>query len=419
VRIFHGAGLAAVLALCLAGGARGEDGLPVLAGVEASGWAVAYADGRRVVADAQGGAALTGDGRVVRPMTAQTPVRIASVSKLALALALNRLADAGKLSLDDDASMHLGWPLRHPDFPDAIISIRMLLRHEGSVSDAGGYGGKLGERLRDRIGAQSWSAARPGTQFDYSNLNSALLAEIVEAVTGARFDRAMATLVFQPLGVAACFNWSGCAPGFADGGAVLYRKSADFGEHWDRHGPWVAQVDAERPAEGCPVQRPDGLPCDLTRYVPGDNGGLFSPQGGLRISVQALAQLGAAVAANRGGFLKPETHKALFRAMPVQPHGDGAESDARLTRYWSAGGLHCFSGDGAVGGDQPLAPRPTAGCGHLGEAYGLYSALVMNAVTGDARAWAMTGSADDPPAGRRSRFNAMAEELAARAYGLQ
>lgn len=411
-----------VASAALAAPDKNPRALPELAGTTVSGWAVAAAgpDGR-IAARAGGGAELGADGTVVRAMTPDTPVRIASISKLALALAIHRLADRGLLRLDDDASRHLGWTLRNPRWPDAPVTVRMLLRHEGSLSDAGGYGGRLGERLRDRIVEQSWSAARPGTAFDYSNLNSAILAEIVEVKTGQRFDRAMQALVFVPLGVRACFNWSSCPAGHADDGAILYRKSADFGETWAPDGPWVAQVDARRPAGGCPVGRADpAAPCAIDAYVPGSNGGLFGPQGGMRIAIAELALLGARLAANHGGFLNPESHAALFRAVAVRPPPDGAgeETDPGLMRFYSEGGLHCFSGDGATGGDQPMAPRPMVGCGHLGKAYGLLSGLVIEPASGVSRAWALTGTGRKPRDGRLSRFHAEEEVLAAIAFGL-
>lgn len=402
-------------AALIAGAAPAAADLPVAGEVMLSGYAVAV--GRRtgpLLLDSAGAAELSPDGDAIRPMTADTPVRIASVSKLALALAIHRLADRDLLALDDDASAHLGWRLRNPAHPDAPVTIRQLLRHESSLSDAGGYGGRLGERLRDTLGPKSWSAAPPGTAFDYANLNSAILAEIVEARTGERFDRAMQALVFQPLGVRACFNWSACPPGHAEAGAVLYRKSSDHGASWQPDGPWVAQVDSERPAGNCPVRRADGAACALDGYAPGTNGGLFGPQGGLRISVAELARLGQALLRNEGGFLSPRARSDLFRRVPVRAGGDGEETDVRLMRFWSAGGLHCFSGDGRPGGDQPTAPAVMPGCGHLGEAYGLFSALVLDPKGGTVMAWAMTGSAEKPRPGAVSRFNASEEALAAR-----
>jgi CubicO group peptidase (beta-lactamase class C family) len=381
-----------------------------LAGIPVSGWAVATIDRAGTLeARAEGAAELAPDGSVIRPLTPDTPMRVASISKLALALAIHRLADARGLNLDADASRTLGRPLRHPAHPQVPISLRMLLRHESGLSDAGGYAATLGTRLEDMLGPTAWGPAAPGTSFDYANINSAVLATIVEMQTGERFDRAMQTLVFRPLGISACFNWSSCPEGFASAGATLYRKSTDYGESWNPSGPWVPQVDAERPAGGCPVR--SATPCHLEAYLPGTNGGLFAPQGGLRISITELARLGHKLLANESGFLKPETHRSLFRPTPVKPGGPGEETDPKLMRFWSEGGLHCLSGTGEPGTDQPLAPTPTAGCGHLGEAYGLYSALLVDPAAGTTRAQAFTGSAAKPPPGTRSRFNALEEEL--------
>lgn len=361
-------------------------------------------------ATAWGAAELSPDGAVVRPLSVDTAVRVASVSKLAVAIALHRLADQGRLALDDDAGRHLGWRLRNPAHPDVPITLRQLLRHESSLADAGGYSFPLGVRLRDQIGPASFSPAAPGTAFDYANLGYAILGEVIEAVTGQRFDVAMRSLVLDPLFIGGCFNWSGCAAEQVEGGAVLYRKSADYGATWNPQGPWVPQVDARRPA-ACPVPLAKGAGCDLASYVPGANGSLFSPQGGLRISVPDLLKLGRALMGQWPGFLSDASLDSLMTPAPVKAGGTGAETDTGLMQMWSPGGLHCFSGAGKPGTDQPFAPRPMAGCGHLGEAYGLFSGLIVDRKAGTIMAYAITGTAIKPPAGTRSRFNAAEEAV--------
>lgn len=399
----------------MAAPAAAQPASPSLGGVNvpAYGLVGARLDGAPLVV-VSGSAEVAPDGTMRRPFTADTAVRIASISKVVVALALHRLADAGKLGLDDDVSRHLGWTLRNPAHPDVPITIRQMMRHESSLSDAGGYGAVLGERLRDRIGPKSFSTAAPGTAFDYANINQGLLGEVIERVTGKRFDEAARELVLSPLGLDACFNWSGCSPRVIAGGAVLYRKAPSDAGPWDAAGPWVAQVDAKRPPESCPVRVADGASCDLSGYVPGTNGALFSPQGGLRISLTDLAALGLALLGDQR-FLKPETRASLFRAVPVKATGAGEETDAGLMQYWSEGGLHCFSGTGAPGGDQPLSPRPLKGCGHLGEAYGLLSGFVMDPAAGTVLAYALTGVSAPPPPGQRSRFSAPEEELVGKA----
>ena len=391
-------------------------GRPMLGGVEVAGAAlVKSAPGRPDRRIALGGAHVSANGDILRLMTVDAPVRVASVSKLFVALAIHRLADAGRLRLDDDVSRYLGWRLRNPAHPETPITIRQMLRHHSSLSDAGGYFTPLGTRLRDLVTASSFSTAAPGAQFDYANLNHALLGEVIEHVTGERFDRAMQRLVLRPLELAACYNWSGCSAERIAQAAAIYRKAPSEEGPWDPAGPWIAQIDDKRPPEACEVRLKEGAACDLAGIRPGDNGGLFAPQGGLRISVADLARAGQALAQNRdrggGRFLKPATWRALFRPVAIARAGNGEETDGRLMQYWSEGGLHCFSGAGHPGEDQPLAPRPMAGCGHLGNAWGLVSGLVIDPQTRQSLAWAITGSAAPYPPGLNSRFTRSEEEL--------
>src|SRR5688500_697350 len=72
---------------------------------------------------AQVGVAFTAEGEVGsfvegladpasgRAMTADDPVRIASISKVVVAIGVMKLVEQGKLDLDSDVSARLGWPL--------------------------------------------------------------------------------------------------------------------------------------------------------------------------------------------------------------------------------------------------------------------------------------------------------------------
>ena len=71
-----------------------------------------------------------------RLVTADDPVRIASISKLITALGVLRLVDTGRLSLDRDVSSYLGYRLRNPAFPGSVITLRLLLSHQSSLLDS-------------------------------------------------------------------------------------------------------------------------------------------------------------------------------------------------------------------------------------------------------------------------------------------
>jgi CubicO group peptidase (beta-lactamase class C family) len=313
-----------------------------------------------------------------RPLKTDSVIRVASVSKLVVAIAVWRLVEQGKLDLDRDVSLYLGWQLRHPAHP----------------VDGPGYGFALEEKLQDKLTPQHLGAGAPGKRFEYANLNYGLIATVMEKATGERFDRLMTRLVLAPLKIDAGYNWQGASDAAIARAAVLYRKGRDE-TAWNPAGPWVPQVDDLKGRRSpCPVRA--NAACDLAAYVPGTNGTIFSPQGGLRISIPDLARIGQLLLRRGevGGvrLLKPATVKAMLT--PVWQAGGAVPGDDYHGQMLCYGaGPHCLSGR-AGATDQPV---PNARWwGHLGEAYGLLAGLWVDQRRGRVFAYALTGSSDDP-----------------------
>jgi len=59
---------------------------------------------------------------------------LASVTKTIVGTAIMQLYDQGFFDLDDDINMYLPFDVRNPHFPDAPITIRMLLSHTSSLN---------------------------------------------------------------------------------------------------------------------------------------------------------------------------------------------------------------------------------------------------------------------------------------------
>src|SRR5205085_655487 len=175
----------------------------------AASWAWATFDAHGVTASGASGMA---DPAARRPLSIKDPVRIASISKLHVALGVMRLVEAGKLDLDADISDTLGWRLRNPAFPDTPITLRLLLSHRSSLRDDVDYAIPLGGSIQSTLAAPAAfdSEHAPGTYFRYSNLNFPVIASVMEAATGDRFDRLIARLVLKPFGLDARFNWTTC-----------------------------------------------------------------------------------------------------------------------------------------------------------------------------------------------------------------
>ena len=378
------------LADLVAGGTAASPPLAGLVLVEAGPrgvlWTKAY--GRAVIDPA--------DPARERPITCDTPVRVASISKLVVALTAWRLIEAGLLAPDADVSAMLGFRLRNPAFPDRPVTLRQLLSHTAGIEDGPGYSFSSTATLAASITPAHWSAAAPGTRFSYANLNYGIVATILEAATGTRFDRLARAEVLAPLHLDACYNWSGCSLAAIRAAAVLYRNGKDE-TAWNPSGPWIAQVDdLNGVAPACPV-RGEAV-CDLSTYRPGTNGTLFSPQGGLRISARGLATIGRLIlnggAVDGVRLLRPATVAAMLA--PVwrdtgQPSGDTYHG---LMRAYAAG-PQLLSGD-ADAPDQPIPGRASAWAGHLGEAYGLLGGLWIDPARRRVHVYLITGLGDDP-----------------------
>jgi CubicO group peptidase (beta-lactamase class C family) len=386
-----------LLALCVAAPAAAAPLADIAAGKttaspEMAGLAVVVADRKGVVfKEAFGRAEMV----PLRSLTVETPMRVASISKLVVAIAVMRLVEEGRLDLDADVSKYLGWKLRNPAHPQVPVTLRQLLSHTSSIEDGPGYRFPLGEGLQQGLTPEHWAGAAPGGRFSYANLNYGIIASVMEVVTGERFDLLMRRLVLAPLKLDAGYNWSGASDRAIADAAVLYRKGKDE-TAWDPAGPWVPQVDdmkGVRPA--CPVSAGLG-DCELGSYRPGRNGTLFSPQGGLRISALGLATIGRLLL-NKGAvdgvrLLSPASVDVLMT--PVWQAGQGETGENYNGSMLCYGpGLHCLSGK-AGATDQPVAA--TRWWGHLGEAYGLLGGLWVDPEKGRVLVYLITGTADDP-----------------------
>jgi len=340
-----------------------------------------------------------------RPLTIDDPVRVASISKLVVALGVMRLVEQGRLDLDRDVSETLGWTLRNPAFPDTPITLRLLLSHRSSLRDDGdGYAIPLGGSLREAVASPKAfdTSHAPGAYFRYANINFPVIASILEAATGERFDRLMDRLVLGPLELDACFNWTTCGPATVARGVTLYSSDGS-----------VRKDDLAARQAACQVNAPTPV-CDLSGYELGSNGALFSPQGGLRISARGLAGIGRMLldqGRHRGQqFLSPSGIDTLLR--PAWRF-DGANGDTS-ERFYCAYGLATQTLPTRINScrDDLFADGRSV-VGHAGDAYGLLSGLWIDRERRVGIAYFATDN-PVPPVPGRSAYRAIEEWLAAR-----
>ncbi len=309
------------------------------------------------------------------PVNEDTYFRIASVSKLVTAIGALLLEEQGVIDLNADAGTYLDFDLRNPDWPEEPVTLAMLLNHKSSVQDGSTYS----EFLQDTYGsndpppissllvpgesyfaANNWRMERPGTHFAYSNLNYGLAATVMEAASGKRFDRLMYEDILPVLGIPGSFNPADLED--INNLAVLYRKPG---------GVWTPQFDN--------WQGEEPPPTSLPLYLPGTNGLIFAPQGGLRTSADGLLQI-ALFLMNDGAFdgeqlISPERIAELTQP---QWEWDGSNGDTYFDLYFafSRGAHHTTNRPGK---DIVVDGYPFFG--HPGAAYGLISSLYVEKET--------------------------------------
>jgi CubicO group peptidase (beta-lactamase class C family) len=133
-----------------------------------------------------------------------TPFHIASISKTFTGMAVLRLWEEGKLSLDDSLQKYF------PQLPYHGITVKLLLSHRSGLPNYLYFMDSLWDKHKEMTNQDVLNAMilhRPKVQslpnrgFQYCNTNFLLLALIVEKISGMSFPDYMKANVFEPLGM--------------------------------------------------------------------------------------------------------------------------------------------------------------------------------------------------------------------------
>ena len=393
-------------------------------GVVSAGAILRGGDGRTLFAEGVGRRRAASVPGGFAPFRLDDPFRVASVSKMVATTGFLRLLEEGRIALDDDAGARLGFRLRHPAFPDQPITVRHLLSHTSGLRNGPSYPVPAGHDLREAFepGGRHFDGGAwfgppqhpPGRWFAYADVNFCLIAQMLEAVTGERFDRYMTRTVLAPLGLDAGYNWSGVS--------AAKRARAAPALRW-LDGRWTDQVDGTVPpwphaAIPQPHDGPEVAEADLAL---GRNGFLFSPQGGLRLSLSDMDRLAALY--RHGGRLDGRRiigtgtldlmQTPAWTFDPAHPNGDTAEGEG-VSGLFKAYGLamELPQGRGPADGDAFFGADSPDWQGHLGDAYGWLTGLFWNRRDGRTLVYAVNGIRETGRRpGRRSSLTEVEERL--------
>jgi CubicO group peptidase (beta-lactamase class C family) len=269
------------------------------------------------------------------PLTDQNIFRIASISKSFSATSIMQLAEAKKLSLDDDFSKLVGFKIRNPKYPNTIITLKMVLSHTSSINDSQGYFNlDVINPDKNADWAKCYNDYEPGKGYQYCNLNYNMVGTVIEKISGERFDQYVKHYILDPLKL-----YGGYCVDSLDNNqfATLYAYDSVSQK-------FVASLSAYAPRRE-----------EIKNYVMGYTTPIFSPTGGMKISATDLAK-----------YMTMHMNGGKFKGVKIISKKSSAVMQTPISDE-EGYGL-------AISNLNDLIPGKVM-TGHTGSAYGLYSAM--------------------------------------------
>lgn len=284
-----------------------------------------------------------------REMTADTKLRVASLSKVAVGMCTMAMAQEGILDLDAPLSAYWGESVQNP-YTQAQPTTRTLMSHSSSVKSLEISRG-LSHLTSLLSRGSSWRSVEPGDVggWYYSNFGVCVLGTTLELASGQVLDDYFQSHFCQPMGLTASFFGGNLEE---ESLATLYNPSS------------VGRTAAAQAGESIPNQIGDGA-----SWYPG----------GLTISAVDLAKL-VAVLANGGeyegvSYLEPGTVAEMETPQFQVDPGETSVFDQCLILRRQ---------ENILGRDQIYY--------HTGSAYGVFSLLTFDPDTGDGVVVLTTGT---------------------------
>jgi CubicO group peptidase (beta-lactamase class C family) len=138
------------------------------------------------------------------PVTPQTPFMLASVTKTFTALAVQQLAQIGRIDLDAPVQTYLPEFHLADQHAGATVTVRHLLDHTSGISTIEGTQPYLHspkatfDKALKQL-ARYNPAYPPGEHYEYSNWNYTLLGEVISRASGQPYVEYMQNNVLDPL----------------------------------------------------------------------------------------------------------------------------------------------------------------------------------------------------------------------------
>lgn len=269
------------------------------------------------------------------PLVESNLFRIASISKSFSATSIMQLVEAGKVSLDNDISDLVGFKIRNPKYPDAVITLKMVLSHTSSINDSQGY---FSFDVINPAKSNDWSKCyndyEPGKGYQYCNLNFNVVGAVIERLSGERFDQYVKHHILERLGLYGGYNVDSLDNHLF---ATLYEYDSASKKFTPSPMAYASRKE------------------ELKNYLMGYTTPIFSPTGGMKISAPDLAK-----------YMIMHMNKGKYKGTRIISKKSSKLMQTKISDE-EGYGLAIMNLDNLIPGKLMT--------GHSGNAYGLYSAM--------------------------------------------
>lgn len=273
-----------------------------------------------------------------QPIANDDLFRIASISKSFTATSLMQLVEAGKLSLDDDFGKLVGFVIRNPNYPEKVITLRMVLSHTSSVNDSQGYFNlDVINPAKNADYTKCYNSYEPGKGYQYCNLNFNMAGTVLEKLSGERFDQYVKHHILDPMQLYGGY----CVDSLKQDKLVsLYTYDT------------TTQQYTPQPMAYAPRRE------ELSHYVMGYSTPVLSPTGGMKISATDLAR-----------YMCMHMYQGKYEGVKIISKKSARQMQTPVALKEGYGlALHT---------EANLLPGKVM-MGHTGSAYGLYSTMFFH-----------------------------------------
>ncbi len=163
-----------------------------------------------------------------RPVNAQTPFIIGSVSKSFTALAAMQLVEENILELDRPVRDYLPWFTMSGDYNSGDITVRHLLVQTSGIPNEAGVTSLARSSIKTmeeevRALSEVPLVGKPGERYIYSNANFNILGLLIDSVGEKSYTRHVQEYIFDPLGMdnSHLSRSDGLEAGMADGYTII------------------------------------------------------------------------------------------------------------------------------------------------------------------------------------------------------